>query len=95
MTSATISLASQPENAPQLPDIACLHEFWAAHGNGGRQLQPQVERFLLDTLGIGNKQAYFALHHARLDFDQFRQWIVATAGLPDPVLVSRFHSWLY
>ncbi|RIV87545.1 phytanoyl-CoA dioxygenase family protein [Aurantiacibacter zhengii] len=94
MTSAPNSQASLPENAAPLPDIACLHEFWAAHGNGGRQLQPQVERLLLDTLGIGNKQAYFALYGG-LDFDQFRHWIVETAGLPDPVLVSRFHSWLY
>lgn len=79
---------------PELPEIACLEEFWAAHVAGGMPLQQMVAKLLLDTLGLGNQQVFAFLFRGQPSFDQFRAWIVETAGLPDPHRVSRFHGWL-
>lgn len=82
------------ETSGRLPEVACLHEFWAAHVQGGMQLEPMVERLLLSTLGLGNLQTYRYLQFGRPSFDAFKDWIVATAGLPDPNTLSRYHAWL-
>lgn len=76
-------------------DVACLEEFWASHVEGAMKLDEKVVKLLLDTLGLGNQQAYRKLILERPSFPEFTRWIVETAGLPDPVLVDRFHAWLY
>lgn len=78
----------------ELPEVACLEAFWAAHVAGGIPLDPMVGKLLLDTLGLGNQQVFRFLYGEGPDFDRFRQWIVETAGMPDPVLLSRYHCWL-
>ena len=87
-------LTTEETAQPQLPEIACLEEFWAAHVAGGMPLQQMVAKLLLDTLGLGNQQVFAFLFRGRPTFEQFRAWIVGTAGLPDPRLVSRYHGWL-
>lgn len=75
-------------------EIACLEEFWASFVKGAMPLDEMVAKVLLDTLGIGNQQVYRKLIFDKPDFAQFCRWIVDTAGMPDPLLVDRFHAWL-
>ncbi|GAB5350165.1 phytanoyl-CoA dioxygenase family protein [Alteriqipengyuania sp. 357] len=77
-----------------LPEVACLEQFHAALVRGGPQLAEMTSRLLLDTLALGNKEVYQFLHRARPSFDEFRAWIIATAGPPDPALLARYHAWL-
>ena len=47
---------------PDLPEVACLEEFWASHAQGAMPLQEMVGKVLLDTLGLGNQQVYEFLY---------------------------------
>jgi len=76
-------------------EIACLEEFWASHTGNGPPLDEMVGKLLLDTLGLGNQQAFEQLYLVKPDFAGFVQWILDTAGPPDPRLVDRYHAWLY
>lgn len=76
-------------------EIACLEEFWASHSGKGPPLDEMVGKLLLDTLGLGNQQVFEQLYLVKPDFAGFVQWIVDTAGPPDPFLVDRYHAWLY
>jgi hypothetical protein len=76
-------------------EIACLEEFWASHSGKGPPLDEMVGKLLLDTLGLGNQQAFEQLYLVKPDFAGFVQWILDTAGPPDPRLVDRYHAWLY
>ncbi|MCR2832808.1 phytanoyl-CoA dioxygenase family protein [Parerythrobacter lacustris] len=82
------------ETGGRLPEVACLHEFWAAHVQGGMPVQQMIERLLLSTLGLGNLQTYRFLRSGQPAFAEFEDWIVATAGLPDSNTLSRYHGWL-
>jgi hypothetical protein len=90
--------ASQPrlsaKPSPRLPEVACLEEFWAAHTRGGLPLQEIVTKLLLDTLGLGNQEVFRFLYSGEVSFADFEDWIVETAGMPDPDLLSRYHGWL-
>ena len=79
---------------PDLPEVACLEEFWASHAQGAMPLQEMVGKVLLDTLGLGNQQVYEFLYGEHPSYDRFCEWIVETAGPPDPALLSRYHGWL-
>ncbi|KTE34306.1 MULTISPECIES: phytanoyl-CoA dioxygenase family protein [unclassified Sphingopyxis] len=76
-------------------EIACLEEFWASHTGNGPPLDEMVGKLLLDTLGLGNQQVFEQLYLVKPDFAGFVQWILDTAGPPDPRLVDRYHAWLY
>jgi len=76
-------------------EIACLEEFWASHTGNGPPLDEMVGKLLLDTLGLGNQQAFEQLYLVKPDFAGFVQWILDTAGPPDPRLVDRYHAWFY
>lgn len=55
---------------------------------------PEVAtRLLLDTLGLANREAYAFLAGERPSQAAFEAWIVATAGVPDADLVSRYNAW--
>ena len=49
-------------------------------------------RMLLDTLGLGIEQTMQHLGRTRPDVDAFGNWAIATAGLPDPETVARYHA---
>jgi hypothetical protein len=54
----------------------------------------QSERMLLDTLGLGLEQTIQYLGQFQPDLDAFENWVVATAGRPDPLTVARYHAAL-
>lgn len=76
-------------------EIACLEEFWASHSGKGPPLDEMVGKLLLDTLGLGNQQVFEQLYLVKPDYPAFVQWILDTAGPPDPRLLDRYHAWLY
>ncbi|MDO9368286.1 MAG: phytanoyl-CoA dioxygenase family protein [Sphingopyxis sp.] len=77
-----------------MADVACLEEYWASHTGNAPPLAEMIGKLLLDTLGLGNQQVFEQLYVARLSFEEFKAWILATAGPPDPVLLARYHGWL-
>ncbi|WGM39638.1 phytanoyl-CoA dioxygenase family protein [Caulobacter sp. NIBR1757] len=50
-------------------------------------------RLLLDTLGLGLEQTLTFIGRERPDYDRFVDWILSTAGPPDPLRVMRFNAW--
>ncbi|THD38060.1 MAG: phytanoyl-CoA dioxygenase [Sphingomonas sp.] len=60
---------------------------------GPRDSRPPPTRTLLDVLGVGLEQVMRHLGDARPGFDDFADWIVATAGAPDPAGIARYHAW--
>ena len=79
-----------------LGEIAGLESFWARKtrrapaDNASHWME---DKLLLDMLGLGIEQAHRFLGGAP-DFAAFRQWILASAGPPDPERLDRYHSWL-
>ncbi|WP_237479453.1 phytanoyl-CoA dioxygenase family protein [Lichenibacterium dinghuense] len=59
-----------------------------------RPARPLADRVTLDLLGLGIGQAYAHLGQVRPGFEAFSDWVVATAGAPDPVQVARFNAWM-
>ena len=82
-------------SADELPEVACLEQFWAAQVAGAMPLDEMVGKLLLDTLGLGNQEVYRFLRREHPSFERFRDWILETAGPPDPALLARYHGWLY
>ena len=80
--------------AVEMPEVACLEEFWAAHSGKGPPLDEMIGKLLLDTLGLGNQQVFEVLYGTKPDFAGFQAWILDTAGPPDPLLLERYHGWL-
>lgn len=56
----------------------------------------QSERMLIDTLGLGLglEQVIQYLGWERPELDAFEDWVIATAGRPDPLMVARYHATL-
>jgi len=82
-------------SAAAFPEIACLEEFHAAQVGGGLPLSEMIGKLLLDTLGLGNQEVYRFFQRGAPSFEAFCEWILATAGPPDPALLARYHAWLY
>jgi hypothetical protein len=83
------------EPAP-FPEIRGLHTYW---DRKARHLSAPPEdwmsdKLLLDLLGLGTEQVIQYLGAETPGFDDFRRWILATAGRPDPVEIARFHAAL-
>lgn len=76
------------------PLVGGLREYWASFVEGAPPLEQMVAKLLLDTLGLGNQQVLPYLIHERPGFEAFEDWILATAGPPDAVLLARYHGWL-
>ncbi len=51
------------------------------------------ERLLLDTLGLGLEQT-LAYLGGQPDYETFLNWIVETAGIPDPPVLARYEATL-
>lgn len=77
-----------------LAHVRGLHDFWEQ----GTGRQPGVlgtaQRVLIDTLGLGLEQVLGFLRLEYPDYPAFEAWVVETAGLPDPVVLERYHAWL-
>lgn len=56
--------------------------------------QDQTERMLIDALGLGLEQAIQHLGQERPELAAFEEWVLATAGPPDPETIARYHAWL-
>jgi hypothetical protein len=56
--------------------------------------QDQTERMLLDALGLGLEQAIQHLGQERPELAEFGDWVLATAGQPDPEAIARYYAWL-
>ena len=54
----------------------------------------QSERMLLDALGLGLEQAIQHLGRERPELASFQEWVIATAGVPDPEAIARYHAVL-
>ncbi|HEV7720355.1 MAG TPA: phytanoyl-CoA dioxygenase family protein [Iamia sp.] len=72
-----------------------LLDLWAGltRRDAPREARPLPTRPLLDTLGLGLEQTMTHLQGERPDWDAFVDWIVATAGEPDPDRLERWHAW--
>lgn len=80
-------------------DFSAIHGFedlWAqlSHRAPRQILHDQSERMLLDALGLGLEQAIQHLGQERPELAAFEEWVVATAGPPDPEVIARYHAWL-
>lgn len=51
-------------------------------------------RLLLDALGLGLEQTLTFIARERPDHDRFADWILSTAGPPDPLRIMRFNAWM-
>jgi hypothetical protein len=93
MTSASLAIADSP---PLLPEIRGLDELWALYtGRPERsRLHDRQPRLLLDVLGLGLEQTITWARNERPDWAAFQDWVLATAGPPDPLKVARYHAWL-
>ncbi len=78
--------------AGDFQDVAHLEDFRRSIVEGEASLPEMTQRLLLDTLGVGNRQAIEFLASQQPDLDQFQSWILATAGPPDPILLSRYQA---
>ncbi len=88
LSSAPISAAAGP-----LDHVRGLATYWAKlTGRSGEDLPEPQWRMLLDTLGLGIEQTMSHAGRERPDFATFVEWIVTTAGLPDPLIVARYHA---
>ena len=77
-----------------LSEMAGLESEWARQTRRVPQdgaFHWMADKIMLDTLGLGTEQAYEFLGRMP-DFDTLRQWIVATAGPPDPERLDRHHA---
>lgn len=76
-----------------LPFIARLQDLRRSFVEGAPPLPEVAQRLLLDTLGLGNREAFAFLAGQRPSQPEFEAWILAVAGPPDPNLVSRYNAW--
>lgn len=63
-------------------------------GRAQERLPEHQWRMLLDTLGLGIEQAMQHIGRTRPDPASFADWVIATAGPPDPNRVARYHAAL-
>lgn len=81
--------------ASGLAEVQGLHRLWASRTRqpGAEPLPAMQQRILLDALGLGIEQTarQFGLQP---DYATFEDWILATAGPPDPARLARYHAWL-
>jgi len=76
--------------------IRRFEDLWAqlTHRAPRQIPRDQTERMLFDALGLGLEQAIQYLGWERPELAAFQQWVLATAGPPDPEVIARYHAWL-
>lgn len=75
-----------------LPPIRGLEDYWAGQTFRAPAVPPFHSRLLLSLLGLGLEQTIRHLGSTQPDWETFRDWIVATAGVPDADRVARYHA---
>lgn len=86
------AFAARSGTMSELPFIAGLENLHRSFIKGGPPLPEVAMRLLLDTLGLGNREAYAFLAGKRPSQAEFEAWILDTGGAPDPGLVSRYNA---
>lgn len=73
-----------------------LRAFWETHVRIGRTAPAcdMRNQMLLDALGLGLEQTLAQLAAERPSHADFLAWVVATAGLPDPLRLARYEAVL-
>lgn len=76
--------------------IGGFEALWAelSHRAPRQTRHDQNERMLLDALGVGLEQAIQHLGQERPELADFEDWVMNTAGVPDPDTIARYHAWL-
>lgn len=54
--------------------------------------EEMLDKLVLNALGVGLHQAYEYLYQSAPSFADFEDWIVATAGRPDPAQIERLNA---
>jgi len=90
--SASTALAA--DSGTIFSHVQGLRDYWAMMTGQGPRLPAMQSRILLDMLGLGLEQTVMFVGRERPDFPDFRSWILATAGLPDPDALARYTAWL-
>ncbi|MDO9337199.1 MAG: phytanoyl-CoA dioxygenase family protein [Caulobacter sp.] len=80
--------------ASSLEDVKGLRAYLDDRLAGRPMGQGRAARLLLDALGLGLEQTVTFIGRERPDHDRFVDWILSTAGPPDPLRVMRFNAWL-
>lgn len=93
----TVSLPSSEDTGAL--GVPHLKRLWAAtvfFGQGspqGDRGEAELDRILLNALGLGLHQTLQYLFRERPTFESFERWVVATAGAPDPLRVDRLTAF--
>lgn len=100
MTSLNMPLSDSQANlnGHEQLSIPGLHAYWSRMmasltGKGtGHNPEFHRDRLLLHVLGLGLEQTlhYLVQHHP--DFDEFKAWIIATAGMPTDSVIARLQN---
>lgn len=94
--SSAATLAPPTDAIAELAAMPGLRDVWA---NMSRREPPSgrpvLNRIIFDTLGIGLEQGLGQLGQESPDWPDFLEWIVATAGAPDPARLARFAAWYH
>jgi hypothetical protein len=77
-------------------DATGLHALWAMRTHRAPPVvyRDMREHLLLDALGLGLEQTITYLGSERPDYAAFLAWVVATAGMPDPLTLARYEATL-
>ncbi|MDE2428611.1 MAG: phytanoyl-CoA dioxygenase family protein [Burkholderiales bacterium] len=59
---------------------------------GGHNPDYHLDRLVTSALGVGIEQVIRFAAQGKLEFSDFEQWLVTTAGLPHPVEVARINA---
>ena len=82
--------------AAKLPEG--LESYWRHHTRRERRAADadmwMADKIMLDALGLGLEQTHAFLARAAPGYDEFRNWVLATAGPPDVERIARYHAWL-
>ncbi|MFS2108706.1 phytanoyl-CoA dioxygenase family protein [Sphingomonas sp. Sphisp140] len=78
------------------PKVRRLHEYWErqSHFRPSPPEEWMADNILLDALGLGIEQTASFFNEGPCDFAGFCNWILATAGRPDPLVIARYHAML-
>jgi len=83
--------------AGAMPEIGGLEAYWRHHTRRERRAADadmwMTDGILLDALGLGIEQTQSYLARATPDYEEFKRWILDTAGPPDAERVARYRAW--
>src|SRR4051812_40753887 len=77
-----------------LDDVPGLEDYWrrATRRAPARSDGDMADHLLLSVLGLGLEQTLQHLAREQPHFTAFWEWVLATAGPPDPAVVARYRA---